>query len=109
MQENQTEKRYYALKTIFPRPTFQLDMTPAERSIMLEHVAYWTDKADNGIAVVFGPVLDPKGGYGLAVVGVETEEEVHNLISDDPATKAGLLTIEFNPMRAILPKLKTLD
>ena len=104
MQESKMEKKYYFLKTISPRPTFQQDMTTEERNIMVEHVAYWTDKADRGIAIVFGPVFDPKGGYGVGIIGVENEEQIYSLIADDPVTKSSLLKTEFYPMRAILPK-----
>ena len=58
---------YFFVRTQNPRPTFHLDMKPDERSIMEKHVAYWTDKAIKGIAIVFGPVLDPKGVYGVGI------------------------------------------
>ena len=51
---------YFFIKTQNPRPTFHLDMTAEERAIMERHVAYWSEKATNGIAIVFGPVRDPK-------------------------------------------------
>jgi hypothetical protein len=38
-----------------------MDMTESERKVMGEHVTYWTALRDKGIAIVFGPVLDPKG------------------------------------------------
>lgn len=44
------------------------DMTEEERDIMLQHIAYWTDKADKGIAIAFGPVFHPNGGYGLGII-----------------------------------------
>jgi hypothetical protein len=47
-----------------PRPTFAQDMTQAETKLMQQHVMYWTELAGRGIAVVFGPVVDPKGGMG---------------------------------------------
>jgi uncharacterized protein YciI len=104
MQDNKSEKKHFVLKTIPPRPTFQQDMTEEERNIMKQHVAYWTDKADKGIAIVFGPVFDTKGGYGLGIVEVDNENQVHILIDDDPAVKSALLATEFYPMRAILRK-----
>ncbi|AGK95778.1 YCII-related domain-containing protein [Clostridium pasteurianum BC1] len=104
MEKNKLERNHFVLKSIGPRPTFQQDMTEEERNIMKQHIVYWTDKADKGIAIVFGPVFDPKGGYGLAIVEVANEEQVHSLIADDPAIKSGLLKTEFYPMRAVLPK-----
>ena len=53
--------RQFLFKLIAPRPTFAQDMMEAERKVMQEHVVYWKGLADRGVAVVFGPVLDPKG------------------------------------------------
>jgi uncharacterized protein len=36
--------------------------------------------------LVFGPVLDPNGVYGLGIVAVDNEERVSGLISKDPAS-----------------------
>jgi uncharacterized protein YciI len=104
MPENQPEKKFFMLKTIPSRPTFQQDMTEDERNIMKQHVAYWTDKLDKKIAHVFGPVLDPKGGYGIGIIEVESVEQVQALFKDDPAVKSGLMKTEFHPMQAILRK-----
>lgn len=58
---------YFFVRTQNPRPTFHLDITPEEREVMNRHTTYWTEKAQAGIAVVFGPVMDPKGVYGMGV------------------------------------------
>jgi hypothetical protein len=60
--------KYFLYKLIPPRPTFPQDMTELERKLMQEHVAYWKDLANRRIAIVFGPVSDPRGTYGLARV-----------------------------------------
>ena len=88
----------FAYKLISPRLTFAHDMTDAERRVMIEHVAYWTSLMEKGVAVVFGPVLDPKGPWGLAVVEVHSEEETRTIRSNDPVFKARLGTIEIYPM-----------
>lgn len=89
-----------------PRPTFHLDMTDAERAIMSRHAAYWSEKAQNGKAVVFGPVLDPRGIFGIGVYQVQDEEEFRAYLKEDPAK--GLLEFEFYPMaRAVIGKLPT--
>jgi uncharacterized protein len=88
----------FAFKLISPRPTFAHDMTEAERKVMVEHVAYWTGLMERGIAVVFGPVLDPKGAWGLAVVETSTEAEAKAIVPNDPVFKARLGTIEVHPM-----------
>lgn len=76
---------YFFIKTQNPRPTFHLDMTPEERATMERHVAYWSEKAIHGIAIVFGPVLDPHGVYGIGVYQVRDEAEMKDLLERDPA------------------------
>ena len=83
------EKKYFVLKLIPPRPTFMTDMTDAEKVIMQQHVVYWKDFSYRGIAIVYGPVADPKGPYGIAVVEVDTEEELNTILANDPAGKIG--------------------
>ncbi len=76
-------------------------MTAGERAIMERHVAYWSEKAASGIAIVFGPVLDPEGVYGIGVYQVQDEAEMHELLKHDPAN--GLLRYEVLPMpRAVV-------
>jgi len=96
---------YFFVKTQKPRPTFQLDMTAEERLIMERHVAYWSEKATQGIAIVFGPVMDPKGVYGIGVYQVRDDAEIHDLLALDPAN--GLLHYEVLPMaRAVVGTLR---
>ena len=96
---------FFFVRTQNPRPTFHLDMTAEERTIMQSHVAYWSEKAARGIAIVFGPVMDPQGVYGVGVYQVEDEAEMRNLIEHDPAN--GLLRYEVFPMaRAVVGTLR---
>ena len=69
-----SDKKHFFLKLNPPRTSFTLDMTEAERGIMMKHVAYWKPYVDDGTVIVLGPVADPKGGYGMAVVAVDSEE-----------------------------------
>ena len=87
---------YFFIRTNNPRPTFHLDMTPAERETMTNHVAYWTERARDGISIVFGPVADPHGFYGIGIYRVRDEEQMRRLLADDPAN--GLLEYEVTPM-----------
>jgi hypothetical protein len=91
-------KLHFFLKLVPPRPTFTIDMTNEERIVMKQHVSYWKPYVDNGLVLVLGPVLDPKGGYGIAIVGVDDETQLETLITNDPAN--GLNTYEIYPMRA---------
>ena len=94
-------KKYYALKLIANRPTFAQDMTTEERAIMQKHVAYWTSLMNDGFVLAFGPVLDPKGVYGLGIVAVDNEEQVNSFIANDPAIQIN--RYEVNQMLAVVP------
>lgn len=93
------DKQQYFLKLNPPRPSFVMDMTEAEKDIMQKHVGYWMGLLEKGIAIVFGPVMDPSGGYGAGVVSVDNEEQLKQIIADDPAN--GLNRYEYHPMRAV--------
>jgi uncharacterized protein YciI len=93
---------HFALKLNPKRATFAQDMTPEERAIMQQHIAYWTSQMRQGIALLFGPVLDPKGVYGLGIIDVADEAAVKALIASDPA--AQINDYEFYRMMAIVPE-----
>jgi uncharacterized protein YciI len=65
-------------------------MTADERGIMQAHVGYWTGKVTTGNALVFGPVADPKGGYGIGIVKVADRAEMEALRDADPAMQSGI-------------------
>ena len=95
------DKKYFAMHLLPCRPDFAFTMTEEERAVMMQHVAYWTEKMNDGKVVVFGPVMDPKGPYGLGVVIAENEQEITSFIENDPASK--LNKYEYFPMRAVVP------
>jgi hypothetical protein len=85
---------FFVYKLKPPRPTFMADMTDVEAATMGEHVAYWQDIVNSGTAIVFGPVADPAGAWGLAVVHADTEEGVRTLGLRDPAVTSGMATFD---------------
>ena len=87
-----TEMKQFLCKLIPPRPTFAQDMTEVERKIMQEHV-YWKDLSDRRVAIIFGPVLDPKGIWGVAIVEVASKPEAHILGRNDPVVQAGIYSM----------------
>jgi hypothetical protein len=97
------EPQYYVIRLLPPRPTFMADMSPEERAMMLEHGAYWRGQLKAGKVIVFGPVADPKGGWGMGVVRVSDESELKRFQAEDPAIRSGRgLSYEILPMvRAI--------
>ena len=56
--------------------------------MMKRHVVYWTGLLQRGVAIVFGPVADPKGGWGVGIVRTSTEAEVNALRDGDPVMLA---------------------
>jgi len=98
-------KQHFFLKLIPPRATFTVDMTNEERLVMQQHVNYWKPYVDSGVVLVLGPVLDPKGGFGIAIVGVDNEFQLETLIANDPAN--GLNSYEIYPIRATSKFIKT--
>lgn len=85
-----------------PRPTFALDMTDEEREIMGRHAAHWQPLIDAGAMVVFGPVLDDTGSWGLGVIEAdeEEEEELRAFAARDPVVTSGKAAIELGRMLA---------
>jgi len=80
--------KYFLLKLIPPRPIFPADMTPQEAKLMQEHSEYWRHLMSKGLVAVFGPVSDPKGTYGIAVLQLDDDADANALGSNDPTIKA---------------------
>jgi uncharacterized protein YciI len=83
-----------------PRPTFALDMSDAEREVMGRHAAYWRPYIDSGQMVVFGPVLDDTGSWGLGVIDAEDEDGLRAFAAGDPAVTSGTADMEVGKMLA---------
>jgi uncharacterized protein len=83
-----------------PRPNFALDMSDEEREIMGRHAAYWKPYVESGQMVVFGPVLDGTGSWGLAVIEAEDEEELRAFAEGDPVVTTGTAEIVLGKMLA---------
>jgi len=81
-----------------PRPTFALDMSDEEREVMGRHAAHWQSYIDSGQMVIFGPVLDSTGSWGLGVVQADDEDEVREFAARDPAVTTGTASIELGKM-----------
>lgn len=82
------------------RPTFAIDMTDQERDVMGRHAAHWQPKIDSGQMVVFGPILDGSGSWGLAVIESEDEGELRALAEMDPVVTTRTATLEIGKMLA---------
>ena len=73
-----------------PRKTFPQDMTPSEAKLMQEHAAYWRGLLSQQRIIVFGPVADPAGTYGIAVIPASSEAQARDLVMNDPIIKANI-------------------
>lgn len=94
---------YFLLKLVSPRPTFPFDIADVERKAMGEHVEYWRKLTADGHAVAVGPVFDPKGPWGLAIVETENEAEAEAFTAADPIINAALgFRYEVAPMPQII-------
>lgn len=91
------KQEYYLYKLVPPRPTFFADQTGEEQEIMARHIQYWKGKLDEGTAVAFGPVLEPAGVWGLAVIEVATQAEAEQIRDFDPVVTTGLGTAQIHP------------
>jgi len=94
-----SDKKHFLLRLIPPRKSFTADMSEEERRIMQAHVSYWAPYVKDGTMIVMGPVMDPEGGYGLGVIAVDDEDQLHRLLAADPAN--GLNRYEVFLMRAV--------
>jgi uncharacterized protein YciI len=100
---------HFLYMLIPPRPTFDRDMSEAEAAIMGQHVAYWQEQIERGVAIVFGPVADPAGAWGLAVVDADSEDDVRALGLADPAVTGQLARFDVHGMPGAIDGRTTLS
>jgi uncharacterized protein len=81
-----------------PRPNFALDMSDEEREVMGRHAAHWQPYIESGQMVIFGPVLDSTGSWGLGVVQSDDEDELRDFAARDPVVTTGTASIELGKM-----------
>jgi uncharacterized protein len=95
---------HYVYRLIPPRPTFDQDMSDDERATMSAHVEYWGRHLEAGRVLVYGPVRDGAGPWGLGVLRAESEDEARAMLLDDPAISSGTASYEFGHMPvAVVP------
>ncbi|MCG7596534.1 YciI family protein [Mycobacterium sp. C3-094] len=69
-------------------------MTDAEQDAMAGHTEYWKELLAAGRVVVYGPVADPEGVWGLGVLRAADRAEALALGEADPSVIAGVNTFE---------------
>lgn len=84
------------------------DQSPEEAAIIQNgHLGYMNQLADENKLSIAGPFGDDGEIRGIVIYNVPTLEEATELVKNDPAVKAGRLTIEVHPWWAA--KGSTLD
>ena len=56
---------------------------------MRAHREYWTPQVETGVVIAMGPVADPTGGYGVAIIEAASEAALGAMLEADPAITAG--------------------
>ena len=80
---------HYLCKLRPPRPTFLTDMTPEEARVMRGHREFWMPRVEIGVVIAMGPVADPAGGYGVAIVEAASLAALEAMQASDPAIASG--------------------
>lgn len=84
----------FLFRLIPPRADFAQTMTDVEEHTMSLHMSYWRDLLAAGKVVVYGPVADPEGVWGLGVLRAADRAEVLAIGEADPSVTAGVNTFE---------------
>ncbi len=90
----------FVFRLIASRPDFAMTMSDEEQATMGRHAAHWQPLIVSGRMVLFGPVLDGTGSWGLGIVEADDEEEVRAHAAEDPAVTGGVGQIEVGQMLA---------
>lgn len=89
-------KRYYIgfLKRVEDKPL--MDSTKVAQ-IQQAHLDYMSQNSKDGVLLMAGPFGDDGEIRGIVIYDVPSLEEAKNIIENDPAVKAGRLSIEVHP------------
>jgi len=87
-------EKLFLFRLLPPRADFAQTMTPDEQDAMARHAAYWHELMGAGRVVVYGPVADPEGVWGLGVVRASSQAEVVELAQKDPVIASGIATFD---------------
>ena len=68
-----------------PRLTFIADMSDDEALVMRRHREYWMPRVEIGVVIAIGPVTDPSGGYGVAIIEAPSRAALDAMLEADPA------------------------
>jgi uncharacterized protein YciI len=89
---------HFVYRLIPPRASFDQDMSAEEGAIMGRHAQYWQQMMAAGKVLIYGPVRDGTGAWGLGVLEVDSADEAHAIAVGDPAVTSGLASVEIGAM-----------
>lgn len=84
----------FLFRLIPPRADFAQTMTAEEHQAMAGHMEYWQQLLRDGQVVVYGPVADPEGVWGMGVLRAESQQEAILVGQNDPAVALGVCTFD---------------
>jgi hypothetical protein len=99
---------HFLCKLTPPRPTFLSDMSADETLVMRRHREYWTPRVEIGVVIAMGPVADPAGAYGVAIIEAPSRDALDAMLASDPAilSRTGFSYQVFSmPAIAVRPSL----
>ncbi len=76
---------HYLCKLKPPRSSFLADMTPEEALVMRGHREFWIPRVEIGVVIAMGPVADPAGAYGVAIIEAPSLAALEAMQASDPA------------------------
>jgi hypothetical protein len=79
---------HFLCRLLPPRKTFGLDMTLDEREVMRAHADYWLPHVAAATVIAMGPVADPDGVWGVAIVNAPSLAWLEAAQAKDPAIRS---------------------
>ncbi|MFB9267874.1 YciI family protein [Bradyrhizobium erythrophlei] len=89
IQPSAPSQAAFLLRLNPPRATFPGDMSATEAELMQKHFPYWAELLEARTAVIYGPVNDPKGTWGVAIIRVADQDAAWAVAAHDPVIQAG--------------------
>ncbi len=59
-------------------------MSADEALVMRRHREYWTPRVEIGVVIAMGPVADPAGGYGVAIIEAPSRNALEAMLAVGP-------------------------
>jgi uncharacterized protein len=86
--------KLFLFRLLPPRADFAQTLTPAEQEAMQQHQTYWRQLQSEGRVLVYGPVADPEGVWGMGVIRADGHENALAMGQKDPAVTTGVCTFD---------------